>query len=411
MNSDRIQESELLQRICMPLLAWYKVNHRQMKWRQNPLPYYVWVSEIMLQQTRVEAVKPYFDRFVAEIPGIPALACCDEDRLLKLWEGLGYYSRARNLQRAAKIIMQRYGGELPGDVDSLLSLPGIGSYTAGAVASIAFHVPAPAVDGNVLRVLARISASRDCIDDPKVKRAFENRIRAFLSRMTGNEKKSYPGRPVLSAEGGSEQGTEAGPEQGTEAGPEQGAMPRFLPGDFNQALMELGAVVCLPNGMPDCASCPVGQMCLARRGGLIDVIPVRKKKKDRRIEKKTILVIQDSHRALIRKRPDRGLLAGLWEFPNYEGHLTQDQAVREAEKLGVSCVRIRPLPGGRHIFSHVAWDMTGYLILAEELDFLEEQAAEIGRIEEEYSIPAAFSGYKAWIGKWADNNPDCTGGK
>ena len=401
MNSDKIQESELLQRICMPLLAWYKVNHRQMQWRQNPLPYYVWVSEIMLQQTRVEAVRPYFERFVAELPGIPELARCGEDRLLKLWEGLGYYSRARNLLRAARIVMERYGGELPGDVDCLMSLPGIGSYTAGAIASIAFHVPAPAVDGNVLRVLTRISASTDCIDDPKVKRALEDRIREFLCEKAGGEKRSYSGRPDVRAKAGSL--------QNTESGSASDAQTEFLPGDFNQALMELGAVVCLPSGTPDCGICPVASMCLARQEELIEVIPVRKKKKGRRIEKKTILVIHDSRRVLIRKRPDRGLLAGLWELPNSEGHLTPDQAVQEAEKLGVSCVRIRPLPEGRHIFSHVEWNMTGYLILAEELDSLGEQAVDIRRIKEEYSIPAAFSGYNAMIGEWIDENPDCAG--
>lgn len=373
MNSDKIQESESLQRICMPLLAWYEKNSRELEWRQNPLPYYVWVSEIMLQQTRVETVRPYFLRFVKELPDINHLARCSEERLLKLWEGLGYYSRVRNLKKAARIVADTYGGQLPADVRSLRSLPGIGSYTAGAIASIAFSIPEPAVDGNVLRVLSRITASDQCIDEPGVKASFEEWIRAFLE----SEKE------------------------------------RVSPGAFNQALMELGAVVCLPNGSPLCDKCPVCEMCLARNRDLIRSIPVRKQKNKRRIEDKTILVIRDSRRALIRKRPDKGLLAGLWELPNVKGHLTQDQALAEAEKLGVSPVRIRTLPEEKHIFSHVEWHMTGYLILAEEMEPYECRctvkadgtvrktdsclAVSTDRIQEEYSIPTAFARYTAWL--------------
>ena len=378
MSSDTIQETESLQRICMPLLAWYEENARDLEWRRNPLPYYVWVSEIMLQQTRVETVKPYFARFIRELPDIRHLALCSEDRLMKLWEGLGYYSRARNLQKAAQTVLDRYQGELPADADALRSLPGIGSYTSGAIASIAFALPQPAVDGNVLRVLTRITASTDCIDEPKVKTMFESRIRALL----------------------------------------EGA--GFHPGAFNQALMELGAMVCLPNGAPLCEDCPVKEMCLARSRNLTSVIPVRKKKSGRRIEKKTILVIRDLNRALIRKRPERGLLAGLWELPNYEGHLSRKQALEEAEKLGISAIRISPLPPARHVFTHIEWEMEGYLILAEEMDqsafapadgkgracrgeAAREQnpsacsAVGIGMIREAYPIPSAFSGYTLWL--------------
>lgn len=356
MNSDTIQETESLQRICAPLLAWYESDCRELEWRRNPLPYYVWISEIMLQQTRVEAVKPYFARFVQELPDVHALAKCDDDRLMKLWEGLGYYSRARNLKKAAQLIRKEHGGKLPADAGALKKLPGIGSYTAGAIASIAFGLPESAVDGNVLRVISRICASKACIDDPKVKAALEDGIRGFLRRETDT----------------------------------------VPPGKFNQALMELGALVCLPNGAPACGKCPVRDLCEARKENLTGVIPVRRRKKERRVEHRTVLVIHDSSRLLIRRRPRKGLLAGLWELPNYDGILSQSEALREGEALGVSPLRIRPLPDAKHIFTHVEWEMTGYLILAEEMDGAECPAVETSRIEAEYSIPGAFSGYAAY---------------
>lgn len=377
----------------MPLLAWYGKAHRELEWRQQPLPYYVWVSEIMLQQTRVEAVKPYFSRFIKALPTIRDLALCEEDRLLKLWEGLGYYSRVRNMKKAAEVVLQEYGGELPADAGALKRLPGIGSYTAGAIASIAYGLPEPAVDGNVLRVLTRIMAVEDCIDDPRVKAGFEQLVKAFLVESAGES----PGAGLI----------------------------QFLPGEFNQALMELGAVVCLPNGVPLCSQCPVSGQCLANRQNLTDTIPVRKKKKSRRIEKKTVLVIRDSERTLIRKRPGRGLLASLWELPCFEGHLTQEEALLKAEEIGVSPVRIRPLSSYRHIFTHVEWEMTGYLILAEEMETgasakdpscrsgkpdLERTqdaekkpenaflAVEIRQMEEDYPIPSAYVRYTAVLG-------------
>ncbi len=361
MNSDRIQETELLQRICGPLLAWYQDNCRELEWRLDPLPYYVWVSEIMLQQTRVEAVKPYFARFIRELGDVQALAECPEDRLLKLWEGLGYYSRARNLQKAARLIMSKYNGQLPKDVSSLQSLPGIGSYTSGAIASIAYQIPAPAVDGNVMRVLSRISGSKACIDEPKVKSAYEALIKDFLTDC----------RETVS------------------------------PGQFNQALMELGALVCVPNGAPECQSCPVRSMCRAAQDGLTDEIPVRKKKKERRIEKRTILVIRDTDHVLIRKRPDSGLLAGLWEPLNLEGHLSEKEAIAFAEKLGVFALRIRHLPERKHIFSHVEWHMTGYLILAQEMEegMFQDPLLVIDPqwTKDRFPIPSAYAGYAEYM--------------
>ena len=382
MNSVKIQESELLQRILKPLLAWYEKNRRELEWRQKPLPYYVWVSEIMLQQTRVEAVKPYFSRFIRQLPSVRDLALCEENRLLKLWEGLGYYSRVRNLQKAARIVMQQYGGELPADEKTLRSLPGIGSYTAGAIASIAFGLPAPAVDGNVLRVLSRILGSEACIDEPLVKKEFENRIRECYLRMADCTHRS------------------------------------FSPGAYNQALMELGAVICLPNGSPLCDQCPVRHLCRARSRHLIGQIPVRKQKAKRRREKKTVLIIRDQDRVLIRKRPDTGLLAGLWELPNVAGHLTADEAIEKTKELGVQPVRIRALPEEKHIFTHIEWEMTGYLILVEEMDSDSPEAAgsviegqvpgqsltsgciavNLQKVQEEYSIPSAFGKYVSWLG-------------
>ena len=364
-----------MQRICTPILAWYGKNRRDLEWRRDPLPYYVWVSEIMLQQTRVEAVKPYFSRFIRELPDIRHLAQCSEGRLLKLWEGLGYYSRARNLQKTAGIILEQYNGELPSDVHILKTLPGIGSYTAGAISSIAFGLPEPAVDGNVLRVISRITALKESIDEPKVRKAVEDRIRAFLAA----EKDSVP------------------------------------PGAFNQALMELGAMVCLPGGEPLCGECPVRGTCEAGKTGQTGSIPVRKRKKPRRIEERTVLVIRDASRALIRRRQGRGLLAGLWELPNVSGHLTLEEALSESQRFGISPVRIRPLPDAKHIFTHVEWHMKGYLILAEEMEDDAIQTAdnacerdpgltdppllsvEIGKIAEEYSIPTAFAPYIACL--------------
>lgn len=361
MNSDKIQKSELLQRICGPLLDWYDSNSRELEWRKHPLPYYVWISEVMLQQTRVEAVKPYFARFIKELPDIESLASCPEDKLLKLWEGLGYYSRVRNLQKAAKVVMESYSGQLPADEAALRSLPGIGSYTAGAIASIACGICAPAVDGNVLRVLSRIDARDNCIDDPKVKKCFEDEIRFFLECNRGN----------------------------------------VSPGKLNQALMELGALVCLPNGDPDCTICPVRDMCVSRRENLTGLIPVRKRKKARRIEERTVLVIRDATQTVIRKRPAGGILAGLWELPNMEGHLTQEEALTAAKELGVYALRITGLPEAKHVFSHVEWHMTGYLILAQELD---PDALAGGCIaitpsqaQRNYSIPSAFSRYTRYL--------------
>lgn len=340
------------------LLYWYDRNARILRWREEPKPYYVWVSEIMLQQTRVEAVKGYFDRFLAELPDIAALAAAEEEKLLKLWEGLGYYNRVRNMQKAARIVVEEYGGELPADYEALKKLPGIGSYTAGAIASIAFGIPEPSVDGNVLRVLKRVAASFDDITKEKVKKELETDVRKI--------------------------------------------MPKDRPGDFNQSLMELGATVCLPNGKPLCEQCPLMHLCEAFHRGCELQIPVKPPKKERKIEARTVFVIKkelgQSLELVLHKRPEKGLLSGMWELPNEEGHLTEEKVQElfpEAE--------VRRLPDGKHIFSHVEWRLWCYEVKMAEAGVLPEALKEatksfgLWEIQEQISIPSAFDCCKKYM--------------
>ena len=249
----------MLNEIVQPLTDWYRQNKRILPWRDQNNAYYTWVSEIMLQQTRVEAVKPYFQRFIGELPDVQALAECPEEKLMKLWEGLGYYNRVRNMQLAAQTVVSAYGGTLPASYEQLLGLKGIGNYTAGAIASIAYHIPVPAVDGNVLRVWSRITENRQDIMKQSVRRQVETQF--------------------------------------------QEVMPKDSPGDFNQALMELGAVVCVPNGPAHCDICPVAEFCQAYKHGTVEALPVKAPKKQRTLEDRTVLVIQDGERTAIRKRP------------------------------------------------------------------------------------------------------------
>ncbi len=313
-----MSEPIILPSFSRPLLAWYDACRRPLPWRLDPTPYRVWVSEIMLQQTRVEAVKPYFARFTAELPTVRDLAACNPERLNKLWEGLGYYSRVRNLQKAAKIVVETYGGELPRDPAALLKLPGIGSYTAGAIASFAFGIPAPAVDGNVLRVLARVTADERNILDPAVKKDYEVTVMA--------------------------------------------AIPADRPGDYNQALIEVGATVCGPNLPPDCAACPLANVCRAHQEGKTARIPYREKKKPRREEHKTVLVIRDGAHTLLHHRPEKGLLAGLYEFPMIDVSADESAVLAYVRSLGLEPLRLSPLPAAKHVFTHIEWHMTGYAI-------------------------------------------------
>lgn len=346
----------MLEEIAGPLLAWYDDNARILPWREDASPYRVWVSEIMLQQTRVEAVKPYFERFTSELPGIRELAECPEERLLKLWEGLGYYNRVRNMQKAAQAVMEECGGRMPGDYEKLLKLPGIGHYTAGAVASIAFGIPVPAVDGNVLRVLSRVTMCGDDILKQSVKSRWESELKAVI--------------------------------------------PKDRPGDFNQALMELGAVICVPNGMPKCGSCPIRELCMAREHDRILEYPKKSQKKSRKVEDRTVLVIREGERTAICRRPEKGLLAGMYELPNLKGRLSQQEVLDYLKKRKLSPIRIRRLEDAKHIFSHIEWHMTGYLIRVEETENGESDGlifVEPEKKEETYPIPSAFGAYmKYW---------------
>lgn len=335
-----------MNKIVSLLIAWYDRVKKPLPWRESPTPYHVWVSEIMLQQTRIEAVLPYYHRFLTELPTVRDLAQVEDDRLMKLWEGLGYYSRARNLKKAAGMIVSSYGGELPRTADELRRLPGIGDYTAGAIASIAFGEPEPAVDGNVLRVVSRITASPADIAQEKTKRAVREQLRAV-----------YP--------------------SGNDAG------------RFTQGLMELGETVCLPNAEPNCGVCPVKDHCQACLTGTTDRYPVKSEKKARRVEDRTVFLLRCGSRYAIRKRPDGGLLAEMWEFPNFERHLSTDEACAAAEKMGLSVKAIRTVGKAKHIFSHVEWHMIGYEIT---MDTAEETLtwADAETIRRMYAIPAAF---------------------
>lgn len=350
-----MERQQRLQAMARPLLSWYEGHARVLPWRENPEPYRVWISEIMLQQTRVEAVKPYFQRFMEAFPDPASLAEAQDDRLMKLWEGLGYYSRARNLKKAAKMIQEEYGGRLPDSPKELLKLPGIGSYTAGAVASIAYQVPVPAVDGNVLRVISRILADREDIRSPQVKKRMEQELGQV--------------------------------------------MPREKPGDYNQALIEIGAMVCVPAGEPRCGVCPLESLCLTCRLGLWKEIPFRSPQKKRREEKLTVCLICQGEKVALRRRPEEGLLASLYEFPNCPGVLKADQAARAFGISQEDTAGIVPLESSRHIFSHVEWHMTGYMIrLKDQAQWPSSQEKELMMVDrktvlERYSIPGAFKAY------------------
>lgn len=345
-RNDNLKEME------EPLVNWYRSRKRDLPWRQDVSAYKVWVSEIMLQQTRVEAVKPYYARFLNAFPTIQDLAEAEEDLLLKMWEGLGYYNRVRNMQKAARQVMIDYNGEFPSTYEEIRGLTGIGNYTAGAISSFAFGIPKPAVDGNVLRVMSRLTASYEDIMNANVRERMEHELEELI--------------------------------------------PEDAASDFNQGLIELGAIVCVPNGVPKCGECPLTQICRARELGIQMDLPVKAKAKERRIEKKTVFIFQDGEHVAIQKRPAKGLLAGLYELPNVEGHLTEEEVLIYSKHIGLSPLRIQRLEDGKHIFSHVEWHMIGYRIRVDELE--KASAEEMlfihpEEIQAEYPIPAAFETY------------------
>ncbi|MGN1144857.1 MAG: A/G-specific adenine glycosylase, partial [Acetatifactor sp.] len=316
--------------------------------------------EIMLQQTRVEAVKPYFERFMRSVPDIKTLAYANEEELLKLWEGLGYYNRVRNLQKAAQQIMEEYDGQMPEEYEKLCKLKGIGSYTAGAISSIAFGHAIPAVDGNVLRVLSRIREDRRSVSDTKVKEAVEKEL-----------------LPV---------------------------MPKDRPGDFNQAMMEIGACVCIPNGTPHCEECPLAQLCMAYQNGTQLEYPHKDRAKARSIEERTVLIIRDEGKVAIRKRAGKGLLAGMYEFPSMQGYCTAEQVVSYLAENGLKILRITPLVEAKHVFTHKEWHMKGYMVQVDELEPKDSKKTnmdwlyiEPSETREKYPIPSALEAYTQYL--------------
>ena len=339
-----MQEYPLPSLLPQLLLPWYERDRRALPWREDRDAYHIWVSEIMLQQTRVEAVKGYYARFLAELPTVQALAQCDDEKLHKLWEGLGYYSRVRNLKKAAQVIVSQHGGVFPQTYQELLALPGIGEYTAGAIGSIAFNLPTPAVDGNVLRVCARLTEDRSPIDLPETKK----KVHAALAAI-------YPEKA----------------------------------GDFTQALMELGATLCGPNWKPRCESCPCASLCLAYQRGTSETLPVKSPKKAKRQEERTVFIFSCDGCYALRKRPNRGLLAGLWEFPNVSGKLEVPQALEAAEYMGVGPRNLLRQVERKHIFTHIQWNLRGYYLeVAEKPDCFRWFTGE--EIRAQAALPTAF---------------------
>lgn len=346
------------QEFVQPLLNWYRKNKRTLPWRDQNNAYYTWVSEIMLQQTRVEAVKPYFARFTEELPDVQALALCPEEKLMKLWEGLGYYNRVRNMQKAAISVMEKYGGVLPASYEELLKLSGIGNYTAGAIASIAYGIPVPAVDGNVLRVVSRLSENPGDIMKQSVRREIEEELREVI--------------------------------------------PSDCPGDFTQAMMEIGAVICVPNGTPKCEECPIREHCLAFKHGTMEQYPVKARKKERVLEERTVFLIQDGALSALKKRPEKGLLAGLYELPNVSGHLSAEEAIRYVKELQLEPLYIEELGAAKHIFSHIEWRMIGYRIRVSSLmepDHPDLIFVDRKKTAEELAIPSAFKAYSRYMNR------------
>ena len=339
-----------LKKLPGAILPWYRRNKRELPWRADRDPYHIWVSEIMLQQTRVEAVKGYYARFLERLPDIESLAGCDDDELYKLWEGLGYYSRVRNLKKAAQAVMERHGGQFPSDHAAVRALPGIGDYTAGAICSIAFGQPTPAVDGNVLRVLSRLRADAEPIDLPQVKKRVQRELKEIY--------------------------------------------PADCPGEFTQALMELGATLCGPNWEPRCGECPCRDFCKGQHRW--QEFPVKLPKKAKKQENRTVFLLRCGERWAIEKRPNKGLLAGLWQFPNESGHYTAGEAVRWAEEKGLHPRHVERSVDRHHIFTHIRWELRGW--------FLEVDTPAGGfnwltleQIDEQAALPTAFRQFREEI--------------
>ena len=339
-----MQEIELLKKIRKPIVEWYQENKRELPWRKEKNPYYIWISEIMLQQTRIEAVKQYYKRFLEQIPNIQALAEIEEEKLLKLWEGLGYYNRARNLKKSAQIIQEKYKGQMPKTYEELIQLPGIGEYTAGAISSIAYDEQVPAVDGNVLRVVSRVVGSKEDVLENKTKKEFTKKLKEIMPKQAG---------------------------------------------DFNEGLMELGELVCIPNGQPLCEKCPVQKICIAKRENLTDVIPVRNQKIKRKKEEITVFLLEYEGEFAIQKREKTGLLANMYEFPNITRKIQKKEIKQVLQDWSLEGSTPEKIGTHHHVFSHIEWDMIGYKIKTTSKNdaFMWKRKEEI---LEKYAIPGAF---------------------
>lgn len=336
-----------LEDIVKPLLEWYETHARKLPWRENKNAYRIWISEIMLQQTRVEAVIAYYNRFLKELPTVQDLAACGDEQLMKLWEGLGYYSRARNLKKAAQVICTDYQGNFPTEFDAVVKLPGIGTYTAGAICSIAFEKKTAAVDGNVLRVITRLTADSTDIMDNKFRENIKRELEAV-----------YPDGQC---------------------------------GDFTQSLMELGATVCVPNGEPKCGQCPLSELCLAFRKNQQAQFPVKKKKAERKIVKKTVFLLCRGEEFAVRRREQEGLLGGMWEFPNVDKTVLIGEIREWLSQRGIVKADIGNPFEKKHIFTHVEWHMKCFIVRCDvrgtdaEWNWVTKE-----KLEGEIALPTAF---------------------
>ena len=342
-----------LSNMIIPLNDWFAEHRKELPWRESGDPYAIWLSEIMLQQTRIEAVIPYYHRFLTTLPDIHALASCPDDLLMKLWEGLGYYSRARNLKKAAIMIEEVFGGSLPKTAAELRRLPGIGDYTAGAIASIAFGEPEPAVDGNVLRVMARLCGCDEDIMLLSTKRRVADALRAI-----------YPSGDAATT--------------------------------FTESLMELGETVCIPNGRPKCELCPLAAHCTAYQTGRTDELPKKSAKKARKDLAYTVFLLFCNGKIALRRRPSEGLLADMWELPNTEGHLSEEEALQFCHVLQTEPQECAPCGEATHVFTHLNWNMIGYRVTcaypSEALVWVSPE-----ELAHAYALPTAFRYYRKQI--------------
>lgn len=334
------------------IIKWYQENKRILPWRMDKDPYHVWISEVMLQQTRIEAVVNYYNRFMKELPTVFDLAKIDEDKLLKLWEGLGYYNRARNLKKCAIILVEKYNGCFPKKYDELINLPGVGEYTASAISSICFNEKESCIDGNVLRVFTRINNATRNISDKKVK----DDIRKTLMEN----------------------------------------MPEDS-GDFNEGLMELGEVICIPNSEPKCNICPVHEYCKAYINKTYQNLPVKTKKQGKKEEDVTVFLFKHHEKVAISKRDDKGLLANLWEFPNIQDKLSLKKVKGYLEKENISYKKVSKSIQNTHIFTHKIWNMSAYIIELENIENLNYIWVTKTELETKYAIPTAFEPFKKVI--------------